>query len=123
MHPKSHPKIAAEKLSKNDRKNIEQISTIKDTHIPVGHEIYDSTSLCKEEIIETNPQYDNFEMTENDHLQDSQDEDILKEEIFEDTTKEISTNEEHNFEMSQNDDFVENTNQLLNEETTKEITT
>jgi hypothetical protein len=62
-----------------------------------------------------------FEMTENDHLEDSHDTDILNEETIDDTINEISTNEEHNFEMSQNEDFENNGNQLLNEETTKEI--
>ena len=53
--------------------------------------------------------------------QDSEDEDQRQESNW--TTKEISTNEEHNFEISQNEEFEKNADQLLNEETTKEITT
>ena len=89
--------------------NVDQISneetfeeTIKETmanednQLPIGHENNYLNFLRKEEIIEhnpteINPQHADFEITENDHLQHL---DALNEDMFEETTKEISTNEE-----------------------------
>ena len=114
---------------------IKEISTNEDVRMPVGHEINDSTTLCKEEIIEynpieTNPPYSDFEMTETDHLEDSQDSNILNEETFEVTTTEISTNEDIQMpivnkinNLTQHKDFEKNDDQLLNKETYKEIST
>ena len=69
------------------------ILTNEDVQMPIVNENIDST-LCNEEktecnLVETNPQYADFEMKENDHFEVSQVYNVLNEE----TTSEISTNE------------------------------
>ena len=140
---KPDSQLISEEISENDHhkdaqdsnveETFEEISTNEDIQMPVGHEINDSTSLCKEEIIEynpieTNPQDSGFEMTENDHFEDSHDSNNLNEEAFEEPTKEISTNENiaivnETNHLSQNNDFEKNVNQLFDEEKTEEIMT